>query len=244
MLWASKLIVWPEAAVPTYPENTEFFYKEMDQLAKQHGTYLIIGSPLYDPQTKQFYNGLRMIGDGQGVYYKRHLVPFGEYTPLKSVFNPLMKKLNIPMSDFASGPKEQHPLSIGKINIAAFICYEIAFSREVLHYSKGTQLLINISDDSWFGRSIALNQQLQMAQFRALETGRPILSTTNTGITAIINPSGNIIQSLPIDQRQSLSGKVTPMKGETPLMHWNYYPVIGFIILLLIIGSAVSSKKH
>jgi len=235
-LWQSKLIIWPEAAVPILPHDIKAYYDSMSHAAIQHGDYLIIGSPLYNPLTKQFYNGLRMIGAGTGVYYKRHLVPFGEYTPLPSVFGALMKKLDIPMSDFSKGPAKQIPLRIGKINIAAFICYEIAFSREVLRYATHSQLLINISDDSWFGHSIALDQQVQMAQFRALETGRPLLSSTNTGVTAVINPLGKIVKSLPIDKRQSLTAIVMPMTGNTPLMFWNYYPVIGVIILLLLIS--------
>ena len=242
-LWGSKLVVWPEAAVPIYPQDVKAYFTLMNKLAKQHGDYLIIGSPIFDPKTKQAYNGLQMVGAGKGTYYKRHLVPFGEYTPLQSVFGTVMKKFNIPMSDFSRGPANQKPLRMGNINIASFICYEIAFSRAVLRYSKNTQLLINISDDSWFGRSIALDQQLQMAQFRALETGRPILSSTNTGVTAIINPLGKITISAPIDKRKSLTGKVTPMKDETPLMRWNYYPTIALIILLLIIGSMVRRKN-
>lgn len=245
-LWNSKLIVWPEAAIPTYPEDVEAYYQYMNKLAKQNDSYLIIGSPLYDPATKQFYNGLQMIGAGHGVYYKRHLVPFGEYIPLKSVFGPLIKKLHIPMSDFSKGPAKQKPLQVGPIKIASFICYEIAFSREVLRYIIGTQLIINISDDSWFGHSIALNQQLQMAQFRALETGRPVLSSTNTGVTAIINSLGKIVAVLPIDQPRSLTGKVMPMKGETPLMRWDYYPILVIVVLLLLISvvsrNSISSK--
>jgi len=187
-LWNSQLIVWPEAAVPTFPQGVKKYYTQMNKLARQHGDYLIIGSPIYDPTTQKFYNGLQMIGRGKGRYLKRHLLPFGEYTPLTSIFGSLMKKLNIPMSNFSRGPEDQKPLRIGNYNIAAFICYEIAFSREVLRHAKNTQLLINISDDSWFGHSIALDQQVEMAQFRALEIGRPTLLSTNTGITAIINP--------------------------------------------------------
>lgn len=243
-LWGSKLIVWPEAALPIYPQDVKAYFTLMNKLARQHGDYLIIGSPIFDHKTKQAYNGLQMVGAGKGTYYKRHLVPFGEYTPLQSVFGTVMKKINIPMSDFSRGPANQKPLRMGNLHIASFICYEIAFSREVLRYSKNTQLLINISDDSWFGRSIALDQQLQMAQFRALETGRPILSSTNTGVTAIINPLGKITASAPIDKRKSLTGKIIPMKGETPLMRWNYYPTIVLIILLLIIGSVIRSKDY
>ncbi len=229
----NQLIVWPEAAMPTYPEAVRYYYNSMSQLAKKKKSYLIIGSLLYNPNIREFYNGLSLIGLGQGIYYKRHLVPFGEYTPLKSIFGTLMEKLNIPMSNFIQGPDLQKSLHVKNINIAPFICYEIAFPFEVLSNSKNTQLLINISDDSWFGDSIALDQQIQMTQFRALETGRPILSSTNTGITAIINASGKMTHSLPIDQRQTLTGYVQPMHGKTPLMRWSSYSIIILIMLLL-----------
>lgn len=241
-LWNSRLIIWPEAAVPILPHDIKAYYTLMSTAAKQHGDYLIIGSPLYNASTQKFYNGLRMIGAGHGVYYKKHLVPFGEYTPLPSVLGVLMKKLDIPMSNFSKGPKKQAPLKMGNINIAAFICYEIAFSREVLRDAVNTQLLINISDDSWFGHSIALDQQVQMAQFRALETGRPLLSATNTGVTAIINPFGKIAKALPIDKRDALTGIIMPMTGKTPLMFWNYYPVIIFVLLLLVIAVGFKRK--
>jgi len=233
----NQLIVWPEAAIPTYPEAVGYYYNAMNQLAKKKKVYLIIGSLLYNPDTQKFYNGLSLIGLGQGIYYKRHLVPFGEYTPFKSLFGTLMEKLEIPMSNFAQGPALQKPLHVANIHIAPFICYEIAFPFEVLHHSKEAQLLINISDDSWFGHSIALDQQIQMAQFRALETGRPILSSANTGITAIINASGKMTHSLPIDQRQTLTGHVQPMQGKTPLMRWSCYPIILLVTLLLVFSA-------
>lgn len=235
-LLGTDLIIWPEAAVPIFPQEIPDYYLIMNNFAKRQQSYLIIGSPIYDPQKKAFYNGLELIGQGSGRYLKRHLVPFGEYTPLTSVFGNLMRKLNFPMSNFSPGPMNQQPLQIKGFNVASFICYEIAFSLEVLRYSKKTQLLVNISDDSWFGRSIALNQQEQMARFRALEVSRPLLSSTNTGITAIINPSGEIVASVPIDQRKVLTHTITPMKGNTPLMRWDYYPLMIISFILLLIG--------
>ena len=183
------------------------------------------------------------MGAGKGRYLKRHLVPFGEYIPLESVFGTLMKKLQIPMSNFSKGPEKQKPLRLRNFNMAAFICYEIAYSREVLRYTKGTQMIINISDDSWFGESMALGQQAQMAQMRALETGRPVLLSTNTGITAFINPFGKITTKAPIDKRTVLTAKATPMKGKTPLMRWNYYPVFGIGLLLLLFAAVWVSRK-
>ncbi|MCB1826880.1 MAG: apolipoprotein N-acyltransferase [Coxiellaceae bacterium] len=241
-VWGSKLIIWPEAAVPIFPQDITGYFNSISQTAKQRGDNLIIGSPLFDANTRKAYNGLQLLGKNKGIYFKRHLVPFGEYTPLQSVFGALMKQLNIPMSNFYKGPEKQKLLSIGKIKIAPYICYEIAFSREVLRHTQGAQVIVNISDDSWFGQSIALNQQLQMTQFRALETGRPVLASTNTGVTAIINSQGKVIRSLPINQREVLTGMFIPMKGTTPLMQWNYYPTTAVTFLLLVIGGLTRKK--
>ena len=93
-----------------------------------------------------------------------------------------------------------------------------------------------MSDDSWFGHSLALTQQLQMSQMRSLETGRYQLLDTNTGITAFISPFGDIIQGAPIDQRVVITSRVQPMTGKTPLMKWCYYPVVAMVLLMLIIG--------
>lgn len=241
--WKSKLIIWPEAAIPTYLQDVESYLRYLQKAARFRGDYLVIGSPIYDEKNQKFYNGLTLVGAGKGQYVKRHLVPFGEYVPLASIFGTLMKNFQIPMSNFSSGPDIQKSLRIGKIKLATFICYEIAYSRAVLRHTENTQLIINISDDSWFDQSIALNQQAQMGQMRALETGRPVLLSTNTGLTAFINPFGKITESAPINKRIVLTAKTTPMKGKTPLMQWNYYPVLGAIILLLIIASVWPRDK-
>jgi apolipoprotein N-acyltransferase len=231
-----QVIIWPEAAVPVFPKNVKYYYAQWDKDAKDQQSYLIIGSPIYHRKQKKFYNGLTMIGLGKGQYLKHHLVPLGEYIPNIPGFKYIMRKLNIPMSDFSSGSIHQAPLKIGDYYAAASICFEIAFSRNILQQVNNTQFLINISDDSWFDSSIALYQQAEMAQFRAIETGRPIVLSTNTGMTAIINPAGKVIAQLPINTRAVLTGKITPMTGKTPLMRWNYYPMVGLIVLLLLIS--------
>jgi len=234
--WKSTLIILPEAAIPTYPQDVLPYFQYMNKTAKEHNSYLIIGSPIYERKSNKFYNGLSLLGAGSGRYLKRHLVPFGEYIPLPSIFGTIMKALQIPMSSFSPGPEEQKPLQVRNFKVAAFICYEIAYSREVLRYTEGNQMIINISDDSWFARSKALAQQAQMGQMRALETGRPVLLSTNTGITAFINPFGKITTRAAIDKRVVLTAKATPMKGKTPLMRWNYYPVLGFVLFLFLLG--------
>ena len=232
--WDSRIIVWPEAAVPFLPQQLPDFFNELNREAKQHQATVVVGAPLINTTTQQYYNGLLLVGASQGRYRKRHLVPFGEFIPLQSVFGSIMKKLNVPMAGLTPGPQQQPPLLIDGIPIAAFICYETAFPIETLREMEGKQLAINIVDDAWFGHSFAAAQQIQMTQMRALETGRYMAVTANTGITALINPLGQIIKRLPIDTKAVLTGHVVAMTGKTPLMRSQYYPVWLAIIILLL----------
>jgi len=231
--WDSQLIIWPEASIPTFPANIPTFMQALNQEAKQHHTTIILGAPIENIKQKQFYNGLIMLGENQGRYYKRHLVPFGEYTPLEAVFSPLIHLLNIPMSDFAKGPERQPPLHFNGMTIAPFICYEIAFPTEVIDSSRHAGLIVTISDDGWFGNSIALEQHQQMAQMRALETGRYVLLDSNTGVTAIIKPNGQIDKIAPVNKRTAISSTITAMQGNTPYLLWKNWPILMLVLTLL-----------
>lgn len=233
--WNSKLIIWPEGAFPLYASDAKLFIEKLGAAAKQNYSNILFGVPIDHASTNQYYNGMLLIGDNQGEYLKEHLVPFGEYTPLKSIFKKIMDHFNIPMSGFSEGPGNQTNLKMGSLQIAPFICYEIAFPSQVLDHANHSELLVTISDDSWFGKSIALAQHLQMAQMRALETGRPLLLSTNTGITAFISPYGKILKGAPIDKRVVITDDVQPMQGKTPLMKWNYFPVALLVLLMLVL---------
>lgn len=234
-LWSSsQLIIWPEAAVPTLPKNIPQYIEGLSNAAKQADTYLIYGAPVIDQG--KFYNALKLVGPSTGRYYKYHLVPFGEYQPLTWLFGWFFRYFDIPMSDFSHGKLRQPGLQAGELKIAPYICYEIAFPDEVLETIDNKNLIVTLSDDSWFGRSIALSQHLQMAQMRALETGRPVAFSTNTGITALIDAQGHFIQVAPIDKRLVLTDYIQPTTGKTPLMWWKTYPILVLTLILLVIG--------
>lgn len=235
--WNSALIVWPEGAVPIFPNQLPDFFNDLAERAQRHHTTLIVGAPLEDATTNTYYNGLLMLGKNHGSYRKRHLVPFGEFIPLQWLYEPLIKKLNIPMSNLSAGPQQQSALLFNDIPIATFICYETAFPIEALNEMQGKALAVNIVDDAWFGHSIAAAQQLQMTQMRALETGRAIAITANTGITALINPLGQVTHALPINTAGTLTAQTYAVSGNTPLLRFNYYPVliIGIILMLLVL---------
>jgi apolipoprotein N-acyltransferase len=140
------------------------------------------------------------------------------------------------MSDFSFGGKKQQPLIANGLVIAPSICYEIIFSNELLHFLPQANLLLLVTDDSWFGESIALNQHLQMGQMRALETGRYLLFVANSGITAIINAQGQVQQTIPAFQTAILHGTVQPMQGRTPYVLWHNTPIYILCVLLLLLA--------
>ena len=234
--WHSQIIVWPEAAVPFVPSELPQFFEALSQEAKRHHSTIVFGSPLIDYKKDAYYNGLTLLGSNTGTYRKRHLVPFGEFIPLPSLMRPLMQGFQIPMSDLLPGPKDQPTLSINGIPTGLFICYETAFPSDVLRAMPGKAFAINMVDDAWFGHSFAAAQQLQMTQMRALETGRYIAVTANTGITAVINPWGEITEALPINQTGVLTTTLIPMQGNTPLMRLGYYPLAGMLSLLIFVA--------
>ncbi len=234
--WASKIIIWPEAAIPTFAQNIPGYISLINQQAKQRNIYLITGIPIYHKKTDKYYNGLIMLGAGKGVYLKHHLVPFGEYIPLQSIFSGIMKKLDVPMSNFSAGPEYQRTIKAGQYTIAPYICYEIAYPDLVLETIKNKNFIVVITDDSWFGRSIALSQHLQISQMRSLETGRWLMLTANTGITAFINPKGKVVKYAKLDKRTVLTSQAVPMTGSTPMMQWDDYPVVILLVLLLLLA--------
>lgn len=237
----SRLIIWPEASLPAFPAQIPEILEKFTKTSLDHQSTLLLGILLGRPDQK-YYNGILLLGSDQGQYQKRHLVPFGEYTPLSSIFSFLIHYWKIPMSNFSAGAENQNSLKIGKVNLAAFICYEIAYPFQVLNYSQESGFIVNISDDSWFGKSMASFQQMQMAQFRALETGRYVLSAANTGVTGVIDSLGVISSVLPPYQSGVLYASVPMMQGKTPLMRMHYYPVLISIILLLLFGAGFLPK--
>ena len=144
------------------------------------------------------------------------------------------------MSDFTPG-REAHVLNAAGVPVGALICYEAVFGAEVTELLPEAQLLVNVSNDAWFGRSIGPLQHLQMAQMRALEAGRWMIRATNNGITVLIDPYGRITEQIPQFEQAVLYGEVTPMQGLTPYLRWRSWPLIAVCALLL--GWALVRRK-
>ncbi|MCD6055168.1 MAG: lnt [Gammaproteobacteria bacterium] len=233
-LWiSSDLLIWPENAVPVLDIDAKPLLQRLQQRAIDSHNTLILGLPI--AKEDQYYNGAIALNTEQRIYLKRHLVPFGEYLPLEKYLRGLIGFFSIPMSDLSAGEKEQAPIIVNKSRLSLFICYEIAYAQLVRNAVKGSNLIVELSDDSWFGRSIANSQQLQISQVRALETGRYVLSATNNGKTAIIDNQGKIIAAVPAYETAILQGHIQPMKGYTPWLIIGLWPIVVFCLLCLLI---------
>jgi len=233
----NDLLVWPENAIPTFYHNlASGFYHNLELQAKRTQTEFITGLPMYDEQTEQYYNSMINLGGKEsGHYYKTHLVPFGEYVPLASLLRSLMYFFNMPMSGFSSGASDQPPLSIKGHKAVVSLCYEDVFPQDILQYIPESQLLINLSNNGWYGDSFAPHQHLEMARMRALETSRELIRSTTSGISALIDSKGRVMVQGPQFESAVINGKVQPRTGTTPYVCWGNYPIIFLFIMALIL---------
>ncbi len=229
----AQLIVLPETALPLFESNLPDVYREgLAMLGRQNGGDVLTGLPTGSPQG-DYYNSVISLGSAPSQrYHKVHLVPFGEYIPLKAVWGWVIEVLHIPLSDFARGAVDQRPLAIGGQRVAANICYEDAFGEEIIRQLPEASVLVNVSNLAWFGDSFAPWQHAQMSQMRALETGRMMLRSTNTGVTAIIDAKGRMLASLAPFTTGSLSGEIQGYAGSTPYVRWGNAPILALWGLL------------
>ncbi len=235
--WDTDLILWPETAIPLPQDQAGKIIGFIDEQLGEHST-LITGIPwhTFSSQTEDFtyHNSIMAIGNGEGVYHKQKLVPFGEYVPMQGLLRGLIGFFDLPMSSFSPGPAYQGPLIANGMKIMPFICYEVAYPDFVAANSRGADILLTISNDGWFGDSIGPLQHLQIARMRALETGRYMLRGTNNGVTAIIDNKGQITETIPHFQRATLSGEVFTATGNTPYMQTGSWPVLTLMLILVV----------
>jgi len=233
----ADLIIWPEAAIPALAHEEEDFLRSIGELMKARSQELILGMLTFDFGTGEFRNSLLTIGGNNGIYYKRHLVPFGEYFPVPDFIRNVLRLMNLPYTDITPGLDGQRPLLVRGVALAPTICYEDAFGTELRDFLPEAGLLVNVSNDGWFGDSIAPHQHLQMARFRALESGRFMLRSTNTGITAVIDPLGTVVRQGAQFKAVVVSANVQPRQGATPWVRFGNWPVLAVCILLLLAGA-------
>jgi apolipoprotein N-acyltransferase len=234
--WDSAVIVWPETSIPAYlSEVNEWFLLPLSQAAQQHNTDLIVSLPAHGNSEDEKYNAVMTLGKETGLYRKKHLLPFGEYLPWQPVSGYILNSLSLKLGNFKSGGIDQPLLKAGGYRFITSICYEDAFGNEGIRSLADAAYLVNVTNDGWFGHSIEPHQHLQIARTRAMETGRFLLRSANTGITAIVAPDGTVVSRAPAFKVTTLTGTITPMSGITPYARFGDVPVIGFILILLFI---------
>lgn len=233
--WGKDIIIWPEGAIPALFSQAEEFLANLDQQAKQQNTTLITGIPTDNNAAGDYYNSMLALGEGRGQYNKTRLVPFGEYVPLEQLIRGLNNFFDLPMSSFSLGAKYQPPLIAQQQPLATAICYEIAYPDLVAKNVRDTHFILTVSNDAWFGDSIAPQQHMQMARMRAIENAKPLMRATNNGISALVNQRGEIYQQLPQFIRAELTGHIIPRTGSTPFSILGSWPIILICLLTLVI---------
>ncbi len=240
-LMGNDLIVMPESAIPVPRNYIEDFLKPISQKAKSTKTAIILGILQHDDShKKQYNNAIITLGQAKGHYAKQHLVPFGEYIP--AAFKFINKLLLLPEPELLPGKIKQHLIKIGHIPIASLICYEIAYPSLLREQMPKAQWIVSVSDNGWFGHSLASYQQLQMARMLSLQTGRFQVVANNDGLSSVINPLGEIIASLPAFQSGVLTSQVYSVKGSTPWIKWGDFPVLILCFLIILLSILLKIK--
>ena len=246
-LWDNDWIIWPEAAIPLYLnywEHADLLNPLIDDLRKQaikNNAAFISG--ILTISDGKAYNSLFATGLGAGIYYKRRLVPFGEYVPLQQYLGGLLSLFKIQGSQISMGPDNQRGLQIGNAMLSPAICYEIVYPDLVGKSAIDSNILITVSNDAWFGKSIAPYQHMQMARMRALETGRYLIRGTNDGVSALVDDRGNIIVKTERHVMAAIEGEVELRQGSTPFMLWGSEPIVFLCLLTLGILGFLQHKK-
>jgi len=241
------LIVWPESALPyRIHEVSDRIWLSM----QRHPADFMLGllEQRTDGRESVLFNSLVAITDGDPqIYRKSHLVPFGEYLPLKPLFGWVIDYLRIPMSNFdAWRGSPQGPLEAGGTSVGVTICYEDAFAAEVLKALPEAGVLVNVSEDAWFGDSLAPHQRIQMARMRARETARPMLRSANTGVSAVIDHRGEVTAASRQFVATVVKDSVQPMRGATPFVRWGNTGIVaisGLLVVLVLVSSRLPAKR-
>jgi apolipoprotein N-acyltransferase len=241
----AELFVWPEAAVPGYFDQVApELAPRVQSIARARGADFLIGAVERDAHAATYYNSVFALGRSGGVYRKRHLVPFGEFLPWPGALGWLLEYLHIPMSNFSAGERDQPLIHAAGHAIGVSVCYEDAFGEEIIDALPQAALLVNVSEDSWFGNSLAPHQRIQMARLRALEAGRHILRAANTGPSVAIDHAGRVYARSPQFRSHVLTFAAQPMTGLTPYARYGNLPILIGISILLAVGAVSAYRRR
>lgn len=231
----ADVVVWPEVAIPTVLRYAQDYLHSIDAMAAAKGQTVLVGILAERQGTDMYYNTVLALGQGDGTYFKRHLVPFGEYFPLPDFVKGWMDTIDMRYSSFARGGMDQPPIVAADTTFAVSICFEDVFADEIARRAPQAGVLVNVTNDAWFAGTMAAAQHLNISRMRALETGRVLLRAANTGISAIIAPDGSLIKRSKQFQIAVLKAKIQPRGGVTPYVRHGNAPLWlgGFMLVIL-----------
>lgn len=238
------VIIWPESPLPFFIDQMGArFYDEVVSLPAPLLSGFLERVPVGE-RGFDYHNSAILFDADTRVYRKRHLVPFGEYTPLPWLFEPVIGYFEVPMSVLSPWTGPQEPMPVAGRRAAVSICYEDAFPGDIRPFARDAEFLVNITEDAWFGDSLAPWQRLQMARMRSIETARPMLRASNTGLAAAIDHRGRVIALSPMFTEHVMTGTVQPRTGDTPYLVFGDVPVWIVIALALGVGLVVARRHH
>jgi apolipoprotein N-acyltransferase len=248
----ADLIVWPESAIPDLANNHIEYIRDVYQEASAKGSSLMIGTLREEdnPKTKEeeYFNSVLSMDKatpGVGWYDKHHLVPFSEFFPVPGFIRSWLRLMTLPYSDFNRGAAQQAPLEAAGQRISASICYEDAYGSTQLPALRTATMLVNVTNDAWFGHSTARYQHLQISRMRALEAGRPMVRAANDGVSAVIGPRGEIVATAPEYEANVMRASVQPRIGLTPYARTGNWLIVCLALVFGLAGAYVrrSSRK-
>lgn len=241
----ADIIIWPEAAIPAFEYEIASYLANLDALVKEYDSAMITGV-INRSDEGLYYNSVLAVGQtGQDYsynpedrYHKHHLLPFGEFVPFEDIFRPLAPFFNLPMSSFSRGAYVQPNVVANGKDFAAALCYEIIFNEQIRHnVNDDTDFILTLSNDAWFGDSIGPQQHMEIARMRALELGKPVIRSTNNGVTAITDYRGNIVAQIPQFETAVLTAEVESTDGQTPYHGVGRWPLYIWSVLGLLLAA-------
>lgn len=249
LIKTKQLVIMPESAIPLPSSYVNDFLDTLHQEAEEKNSAVLLGIPHPNASDETTYhNALLGLGHAHGVYFKQHLVPFGEFIP--HVFSKINQWLGLPTPNMATGQTHQNLMTLNQYSVAALICYELAYPELLRAQLPKAEWIVSISDDGWFGHSFAIYQHVQMAQVLSKQTGRFQIVSNNGGLSSLINADGAITNKLPAFNTSILEGVIHPARGATPWVNRGDTPVIlfsGFIFLIALgfrLKLAASKKRR
>jgi apolipoprotein N-acyltransferase len=227
----TKLIVWPEAALPDTANDLLPYIATVDRETQSHGSSLVMGVVRASADGEHYYDSILALGKTASWYAKDHLVPFAEFFPVPRFVRNWLRLMSLPYESFSRGGTDQSPLPVAGLELGPTVCYEVGYGSYMLHMLPKADALVNVTNDAWFGHSTARYEQFQMARMRSLEEGRSMIVATNDGISAVIGPRGGILASAPPFVPYVLKSSVTPMAGLTPFARVGNWLIVSLAAL-------------